>query len=32
MASQKDLDKVYMSCAESMATLSHAVRKKVGES
>ena len=30
MASQKDLDKVYMSCAESMATLSHAVRKKVG--
>ena len=30
MASQKDLDKVYMSCAENIATLSHAVRKKVG--
>lgn len=30
MASQKDLDKVYMSCAENVATLSHAVRKKVG--
>lgn len=30
MATQKDLDKVYMSCAENIATLSHAVRKKVG--
>jgi len=30
MASQKDLDKVYMSCADNIATLSHAVRKKVG--
>ena len=30
MASQKDLDKVYMSCAENIATLSHARRKKVG--
>lgn len=30
MATQKDLDKVYMSCAENIATLSHARRKKVG--
>jgi len=30
MASQKDLDNVYMSCAESMATLSHGQRAKVG--
>ena len=30
MATQQDLDKVYMSCAENIATLSHARRKKVG--
>ena len=30
MASQKDLDKVYMQNALNMATLSHAIRKKVG--
>ena len=30
MATQQQLDKVYMSCAENIATLSHAVRKKVG--
>ena len=30
MAAQQDLDKVYMSCAENIATLSHARRKKVG--
>ena len=30
MATQQQLDKVYMSCAESIATLSHAARKKVG--
>ena len=30
MATQKQLDKVYMQNAENMATLSHAVRKKVG--
>ena len=30
MATQKDLDKVYMQNALNMATLSHAVRKKVG--
>ena len=30
MAKQSDLDKVYMSCADNIATLSHAVRKKVG--
>ena len=30
MATQNQLDKVYRSCAESIATLSHAVRKKVG--
>ena len=30
MATQKDLDKVYMQNAVNMATLSHAVRKKVG--
>ena len=30
MATQQELDKVYMSCAENIATLSHARRKKVG--
>lgn len=30
MATQEQLDKVYMQNAENMATLSHAVRKKVG--
>ncbi len=30
MSTQQQLDKVYMSCAESIATLSHAERKKVG--
>ena len=30
MATQQQLDKVYMSCAENIATLSHAERKKVG--
>ena len=30
MATQKDLDKVYMQNALNMATLSHAIRKKVG--
>ena len=30
MATQKDLDRVYMQNALNMATLSHAVRKKVG--
>ena len=30
MATQKQLDKVYMQNAVNMATLSHAVRKKVG--
>lgn len=30
MASQSDLDKVYLQIAENMSTLSHAVRKKVG--
>ena len=30
MANQQDLDKVYMQNAVNMATLSHAVRKKVG--
>ena len=30
MATQKDLDKVYMQNALNMATLSHATRKKVG--
>ena len=32
MATQKQLDKVYMQNAINMATLSHAVRKKVEES
>jgi len=30
MASQSELDKVYLQIAENMSTLSHAVRKKVG--
>ena len=30
MATQKDLDKVYMQNALNIATLSHAIRKKVG--
>ena len=30
MASQKDLDKVYMDMANSMSTLSHGQRAKVG--
>ncbi len=30
MATQKQLDKVYMQNAENMATISHAIRKKVG--
>lgn len=30
MASQKDLDKVYMDMANSMSTLSHGQRSKVG--
>lgn len=30
MATQKELDKVYMQNALNMATLSHAIRKKVG--
>ena len=31
MATQKQLDKVYMQNAVNMATLSHAIRKKVKE-
>ena len=30
MATQQDLDKVHMSCAENIATLSNVKRKKVG--